>query len=391
MTPATSPEVLTPERRTALFYLTVFMSGGASATALPLWLNAVGMSSEQIGVINAAPVFAMLMINMLVGRVADRASDWRQVIVTSSVAAALASMALFFVSDFWGIVVVWTLATLPNAGIVPVLDAAAMRLTKRRGTDFGTLRAYGTVGYMALNAGAGFVVAAYGAHAFVPLLVGVTVLRAASAFVLPRFRDPAATDPERPRSTARLSAVMKPWFLLPLIGFAIIFATHATFNAFCALMWRDQGISESIIGPLVALAAFGEAILMFAWRRVAHRFTARHLILASTALSILRWGVTALAPPLPVIALLQLSHAVSYALGFLGCIAFITNWTSEDVAAEAQGMFVALQQGMAVLALLTFGWLYGLFGVQAFFIAAAFAACGALCVWSSLRMQQPKG
>lgn len=390
MTIVASNEVLTPERRTAIFYLTVFMSGGASATALPLWLNSVGMTSEQIGVINAAPVFAMLMINMLVGRVADKASDWRQVIVYSSVLCALVSMALFFVSDFWGIVIVWTLATLPNAGIIPVIDAAAMRLTRRRGTDFGTLRAFGTVGYMALNAGAGFVVAAYGGQAFVPLFVAMTVLRAASSFILPRFRDTAASDPAKPKSTAKLSAVMKPWFLLPLVGFAIIFATHAMFNAFCALMWRDQGISESIIGPLVALAAFSEAILMFAWRRISHRFTARYLILASAALAILRWVVTAFAPPLWVIVLLQLSHAISYALGFLGCIAFITNWTSEDVAAEAQGMFVAIQQGVAVIALLAFGSLYGALGVHAFFVSAAFAAVGAACVWLSLRMQQPK-
>lgn len=390
MTIVASNEVLTPERRTAIFYLTVFMSGGASATALPLWLNSVGMTSEQIGVINAAPVFAMLMINMLVGRVADKASDWRQVIVYSSVLCALVSMALFFVSDFWGIVIVWTLATLPNAGIIPVIDAAAMRLTRRRGTDFGTLRAFGTVGYMALNAGAGFVVAAYGGQAFVPLFVAMTVLRAASSFILPRFRDTAAADPAKPKSTAKLSAVMKPWFLLPLVGFAIIFATHAMFNAFCALMWRDQGISELIIGPLVALAAFSEAILMFAWRRISHRFTARYLILASAALAILRWVVTAFAPPLWVIVLLQLSHAISYALGFLGCIAFITNWTSEDVAAEAQGMFVAIQQGVAVIALLAFGSLYGALGVHAFFVSAAFAAVGAACVWLSLRMQQPK-
>lgn len=391
MTTAASQDVLTPERRTALFYLTVFMSGGASATALPLWLNAAGMNSEQIGVINAAPVFAMLLINMLVGRVADKASDWRQVIVYASILAAFLSMALFFVSDFWGIVVVWTLITLPNAGIAPVLDAAATRLTRRRGSDFGALRAWGTVGYMALNAVAGFVVAGFGPYAFVPLLVLVTFLRAGVSLVLPRFRDREAEAAQPPKAVGRLREILKPWFVLPLVGFALIFSSHALFNAFCTLIWVGQGIPEAVVGPLVALAAFSEAVLMFVWRRFARKVTARHLIMIAGTAAAVRWIGTAMAPPLAVIVILQLGHAVTYALGFLGCIAFIGNWTSDDIAAQAQGFFMVVQQSATVIALLGFGWVYAGLGIHAFYLVALVALLGVGCVYVSLKMQQPKG
>ena len=48
-----------------------------------------------------------------------------------------------------------------------------------------------------------------------------------------------------------------------------------------------------------------------------------------------------------LLALLQLLHAFTFAMGYLGGIYFIANWTSEDIAAEAQG-FVWLDDLAAV-------------------------------------------
>jgi PPP family 3-phenylpropionic acid transporter len=68
---------------------------------------------------------------------------------------------------------------------------------------------------------------------------------------------------------------------------------------------------------------------------------------------------------------------------------FIANWTSEDIAAEAQSFFYVLQQAMSVIALIGFGWLTGLLGPHAYFVAAGFAAIGAALIWLSMRMMQP--
>jgi PPP family 3-phenylpropionic acid transporter len=183
---------------------------------------------------------------------------------------------------------------------------------------------------------------------------------------------------------------MKPWFLLPLVGWAMVFGTHLVLNAFSALLWKEQGISEDVIGPLIALGALSEAAMMFAFRRFALRFSARHLILVSALASVLRWAVMGFSPGVEVLLFTQLLHSLTFALGLLGCMNFIANWTSEDIAAEAQSFFVVLQQGMSVIALVGFGWLVGMMGAQAYFVAAAFALSGGALVWLSLRLQQSK-
>jgi PPP family 3-phenylpropionic acid transporter len=382
---------VSPELRVGAFYFTQFMTGGVITVYGGIWLAERGMSEGEIGVINAAPVLAMLVLNLVVGRIADRANDWRQVIVAGSLTGALIPAGLFFVSGFWGILLFWSLTGMAQMAVTPVADAAAMRMNRRRGSDFGAVRAWGTVGYMALILITGYFVIWFGGVAFLPLFLGVALLRGVAALGLPNFRAPRE---ERIRATTggatRLLHVMKPWFLLPLVGWAIVFATHLILNAFQGLLWKQQGISEDVIGILIALGALSETIALFTYKRFAHRFSARNLILLAAVVSAARWTAMSFSPGVEILFFLQLLHAVTYALGFLGCVNFIANWTSEDIAAEAQSFSFMLQQAMSVLAFTAFGWLAGSWGAKAYLASAAFAALGGLLVWISLRLQQPK-
>ncbi|SEP99551.1 MFS transporter, PPP family, 3-phenylpropionic acid transporter [Devosia sp. YR412] len=384
---------LTPETRTTAFYFSYFMGPGAAVMFLPIWLSEKGISTEQIGIINAVPVFIILALNLVVGRLADKASDWRQVIVIGALIAGVVPIGLFFVNEFWGILLFWTLAALPGGAIGPVLDAATMRMARRNGSDFATIRAWGTVGYMMFNALTGFLVVWFGSAIFVPLFVGLALLRAAVSLQLPAFRAPpeqATVSAATPSKGKLREIILQPWFSLPLLGFAMVFGTHQLIGGFGALIWKEQGISESIIGPLIALGSLSETAVMFVWKRFGSRVSARQLMLICAGVALLRWLLMAFSPPVWALLLLQMLHGFTFALGFLGCVHFIANWTSEDIAAEAQSLFTVLQQMTSVVALIGFGALVGWFGPYAYLGASVAAGLGGLCIWLSLRMKQPK-
>jgi PPP family 3-phenylpropionic acid transporter len=381
---------LTPELRTTFYYLTMFATSGAFTVYGGIWFAGKGLDAGQIGVINALPVFVMLVLNMLVGRIADRADDWRQVIVLGSLLGGVVSIGLFFVQGFWGILIVWTLASIPFTAIGPVVDAATMRMTRRNGTDYGVIRAFGTVGYMVTIYLTGQIVTLFGGGVFLPFFVGLALLRGLLSLGLPNFRAPKEERTLATRGASRLREVMKPWFLLPLVGWSMVFATHLILNAFQGLLWKEQGIPELVIGLLIALGAASEAAMMFVFRRFSARVPARMLILASAVVAVIRWIAMGFSPDVPWLVGLQLLHSVTFALGFMGCVHFIANWTSEDIAAEAQSFFQVLQQGFSVIALVVFGWLIGFMGAKAYFAAAGFAAAGGVLIWLSLQMTQPK-
>lgn len=376
----------TPELRASIYHFTVFLSAGASVVYFGIWLTDKGISPDEIGMINALPVLILMGINFFIGRLADKADDWRQMIIILSVIASLTPLALFFVNDFWGILLVWALVMVPSASISPVVDAATVRLTQRTGGDFGFIRAWGTVGVVFVTIITGVLTGWLGAWFFVPLLVILSALRAIASLQLPRFRAPAGetSAPEHAPRAGRLKEVLKPWFVLPLVAFALINATHAILGAFAAVVWKDHGISEQMIGPLIGAATAAEATMMFLWRRIGGRVSARQMILAAALVVVVRWAIMAFNPPVEVLFILQLSHAVTYAMGYFGMVLFIANWTSDDIAAEAQGFSFVLQQAMSVIGLLAFGWLTASFGAQAFLLASLLGAIAAACLVLSL-------
>ena len=129
-----------PEARASIYQFTVYLPGAVSSVFLGIWLSEHGLPADQIGIINAVPMLCLLAVNMVIGRIADRAKDWRSVIIILSILGAALPLGLFFVNEFWGIMLVWALVTMFTGSIPPIVDAASVRMTRRNGTDFGVVR-----------------------------------------------------------------------------------------------------------------------------------------------------------------------------------------------------------------------------------------------------------
>lgn len=380
-----------PEFAATRYYAVAFWTPAVTVTYLPIWLNERGVSDAGIGLINTLPMAGMLLFSVFVGRLADRAPDWKQAIILGTGVAALGSLLLGFADGFWMILAVWTLATLPAGLVSPVADAAIMRLSQRLGFSFGATRAWGTIGFLAMCFGTGYLVLWLGASSFVWLFAFTCFARFFAAVALPRLR-----DADRPRTSSEgaflsreVIAAFRPWVLLPVIAGAILFANHMVMNAFSSLVWKQQGLSESTIGVLIALGAAAEAATMFAWKRINIRFPARILIMMAGAVSILRWTGMTLSPPLWVIVLMQLGQAVTFTFAYLGCLYFIAKRTGEDISAEAQSLFGVMMQGFSILIVASFGIAFGEVGVDAFWICVALSALAMVMIQVSLKIRGP--
>jgi PPP family 3-phenylpropionic acid transporter len=387
-----------PAVRTGLFYATLFTSGAVSNPFLPIWLSERGIGTAEIGVINAAPIFAMIVINLIVGRLADRASDWRTVIVIGSILAAIPPIFLLFMDSYVAVIILWTLVIVPFQAIAPVVDAAAYRMARRTGMDFGAIRVWGTIGFVVVTLLAGVVLDRLGPQAFIPLLIAVSVIRALMSLGLPLFRAPdeymrpmhPIDAPINPLIAIRLGQMRRPWFLLTLIGASLLHGSHMMQMGFGALIWAEEGIPGWVIGILWAVAPTAEILAMVFFERITKRFAARHLILLGCIAGAIRWWGFALEPDIWVLVLLQTLHLATVGLTFLGITNFIANWTSEDIAAEAQSFFVMIRQVITVVALLGFGFLAGSLGAGAFYVASIMSGVGAVMVLASLFIMNPK-
>jgi PPP family 3-phenylpropionic acid transporter len=247
------------------------------------------------------------------------------------------------------------------------------------------------MGYMATAGLTGVAIAFLGPIAFVPAFVGLALLRAALAFWLPRFRAPDHVPTKARSGGPSLLGLLKPWFVLPCLAFALIQSTHMFLGTMGALVWKIDGIGEGWFGALVAISAAGEAAMMFAWRRVGKTLSARVMIIIACLVATARWTIMAFAPPLPLLLVLQAAHAITFPFAYFGIMHFIGRWAPEEIAAEAQGFSAALTMAGTVVTLLVFGWLLGQLGGHTYLVAAGMTLVGAGAVWASLALQPAHG
>ena len=278
MGPTLAARLATPAARTGIYYASLFMTGAVSNPFLPIWLTERGVTPQEIGFINAAPIFAMIAINLVVGRIADRASDWRTVIVAGSIFAAIPPIFLLAVDGYLPILVIWTLLIVPFQAIAPVVDAATYRMARRNGYDFGAIRVWGTIGFVVMTLVTGLVLDWQGAIAFVPLLIAVSLARAALSLQLPLFRghdDHARPTypidaPISPLVAVRMGELWKPWFLLTLIGASLLHGSHMMQMGFGALIWAGVAIAHRAVDHApYTRALFGYVVFVIAFTPVA--------------------------------------------------------------------------------------------------------------------------
>jgi MFS transporter, PPP family, 3-phenylpropionic acid transporter len=169
-----------------------------------------------------------------------------------------------------------------------------------------------------------------------------------------------------------------PAFRLAVGCTALIQGAHAAFYGFAALFWRSQGISDTVIGLLFAEGIVAEIFLFARGRRLIAWLGPAGLTACAATASILRWTVTALAPSLPVLVMVQPLHAATFAMQHLSAMLVLSRFVPRERAATAQGLHAALGYGAPTgLMMLLAGWLYARSGGLAF-LAMALLAAGAL-------------
>ena len=370
--------------RLGLFYATVFISSGVGTPYISVWFRDFGLSGGEIGVILAAPMVARTLIGPALAIWADSFRLRRTAIMLLAGLSTAGYAAMLGVHGFWPWLATWFIGVTAYSAAGPLTDVIALRRAQRDGFAYALPRGMGSAAYIVGNIVAGALLPMTGSIlAPVWLVVSGVAQTAGARTLLPaetvRESAVAATKANLPHTRiGELSGLLRdPVLLLAMGSVSLVQCSHAFFSAFASLLWRQQGISPSVIGLLWGVGVAAEvAFLWFMepWRR---RLGAERLLVLGAAGATIRWVALAFTPPLWLLFPLQALHAMSFTATFVASLQIVDRLSPRESASSAQTLAAALSFGLATgIATLLAGPLYDHIGPWGYLVMAALAGAG---------------
>ena len=353
--------------KVALFYGAIFVIYGMHVPFTPVWLDWRGLSAAEISTVMAAPFFLRLFVTPAVALAADRAGSHRTSLIVLAWMGLILVLLLSQAASFWPILLLIVPLIICNSTIMPLTETVAVKGVRDAGLDYGRMRLWGSLTFVAASFAGGLAIDHYGAGAGIWLVALGCALTVLAAHYLPRIStkpDPAAPSlsPLWHVTEPRLLLGSKP-FVVFLFAAGLVQAAHATLLTFGTLIWQKQGMSAGLCGVLWAIAVFAEVLLFAFSGKLIARFGAAHLLMLGAASSVLRWAVMAFDPPLGVLVPLQILHAFTYGGAHIGAIHFIHQAVPVGMQGSAQALYATIASGLAMgIATLIAGWLYAGYG-----------------------------
>ena len=360
----------------SLFYGTTFGLGGTYLPFFPVWLKAIGIDPSWIGMIAAAPAVTRFTVLPFVTGLAERHRAVRGAMIATAFATASGFLLIGTQHAPLAVFLLFALTASVWTPMVPLTDAYALRGVARYGLDYGPVRLWGSVAFILGALVCGLLVDIIAARHLIWVIGGMAALGAVIGLGLQPLDQPKRAPSELHGSRALLRDA---GFCAIILASALIQGSHAAYYAFSSISWQAGGLSGLTIAGLWALGVIAEIVVF----ELSPRFTLAPsiLVVIGAVSAVARWTLTAQQPPIAILALIQLSHGLTFGLTQVGIMSLLVYRVPGHVMARGQGYLAACSGIVSASASILSGAVYARYGQGVYYVMAAMALSGAVVMW----------
>ncbi len=359
-----------PYWRLASFYFWYFTIIGGFSPYFARWLHGLGLSGFAIGTVMALWYGTRIVSPPAWSVLTSRSVAPERWLHLGAVAAALSFAGFLFARDYVALLLVMCAFGFFANAIMPQFEALTLSWLGEQRSQYGRIRAWGSLGFLLVAAGYGPLLDRIGPMQLPSVML--PLLTATALVALLNHYPPQAhvADPSLPRLRDVLARPAVRRFLLMVL---LMQTAFGPFYVFYTIHLGNHGHRGDVIGLLWGLGVMAE-ILVFLWMpRVLPRIDAGRILQVCLAVTVLRWSLVALFPQsLSLMLAAQLLHALSFGAFHAACMQRIAEFFPGRLGQHGQGLLYGLSSGGGgVLGALMAGglWQYG--AGQAAFLGGA--------------------
>jgi len=341
-----------PPSPTARLRALYFLYYGNVGTFLPffaVYLQGLGFSGQQIGVIQMLPSFPLApLVALGWATYADHRATPQVALRRATAWVATAVLLLPFARAPWQVGAVVILMALGDRAVVPLTDSITIEWTRENpAVSYARVRLFGSLGFVVLTVLTGRLLTLRGARP-ADLLVPVTVVACVVGYALVARSVPATPrHPDRPHPTEMRALLRDRRLWALVVPSALHWAACAPYHVFFGVLVRDLRLPDDVTSAGMALGVVAEIGVLLVFPRLERRFPLRALFAVAMLGSAVRWAITSRASGPGVVAGVQALHGLTFGLFWGSAMRALADVVPTKLRATGQALFGGLVFGGA--------------------------------------------
>ena len=330
---------------------------GSWLPLLALYLSDVlHFSGAEIGWIFATPAAACLVGLFVGGQAADRLVSTERVLALCHAIGGTAMLALVWQRSFWPFFFLMLVHQLAFTPTLSLTNAIVFHHAADSRNDFGRIRMWGTIGWVAASWPFVFILAGRSGPNLHAALSSIFLVAAVASYLLAAFSltlpstppTQGAADGNAPLAAIRLLAV--PSLLVLFVVTFLDALVHQCYFQWTSPFLERAGLSANWIMPAMSLGQVAEIATMSVLGTALARFGWRTTMAVGIAAHAARFFVFAIGHPLGLMVAVNVVHGMCYAFFFAAVYIFVDEQFPKGARASAQGLFNLLILGLGPFA-----------------------------------------
>lgn len=356
-----------------LLYGALYAAYGTESAYMPAFLRSHGLALEQIGLVLAAGTIVRIAAGPAVGRLADHLAAYKPVVSSAAGLSGIIGLAYIPAFGFASLLAVSMAHAAATASLAPLSDALSVTAsTKGRTFQYGWVRGAGSAAFVAGTLLSGQLIDRFGLSS---IIVSSSVLFLIMALCATKVPAPVAR--RTPAESTGAGAFRMLWnitaFRRLIVVAVLVIGSHALNDTFAVIQWGAAGYGNLAISLLWCESVVAEvAVFLFLGPWLIARLSVPGAAALAAGAGVIRWTVMATTTSLPALVGVQALHGLTFALMHLAAMGIIAQRVPDRLSATAQTVYGTGALGIAsAIMTVASGYLYGWFGMQAFWGMAA--------------------
>jgi PPP family 3-phenylpropionic acid transporter len=363
-----------------LVYFIYYTGFGIYLPFINIYYRDIGLSGLEIGFINTlAPLVGMLSAPLW-GILNDRFGKTRVLLAIAVLGSILAGWGIAAAGTYIVLIPITAIFSLFYSTIQPMLDSNTLLLLGDHRERYGSIRLWGSAGYVVLTLLGGYLLQRLGLAWLFPLF---TICMAALLISLLWYPVRRVDLGSSPRIFETLWAMLRqPRWLVFVIAIMLMWVAANGMHTFLGVYLAEMGASQGLIGIAMALGGATEIPTMYFGARLLKHFAPKKMIAIGMFSYMVRMFFYAIMPTPEWAPLIALLNSVTFGFFWIGSVAYVNELAPDEIKATSQGLLLAILNMASLISATFCGWLYDTTGPANLFLILSVSSLAATAIFS---------